>query len=191
MQRALHSRPARHPPHRQRWRSPIRRCLLPSSPAARTGTRPASPNCPATRPGLPALSATRSKANPVETAARDVVQQGIVDVGEGDRLPASRDSRRSHTLVLISSSDGYRGTGLVMQLGDHVGDQRAPAGLVRGPQPAAGVAVKYSWKRMWSLKCGSVCNFSQPPKTARRPFLSRRKMSITPAQFVGDLFQRQ
>ena len=30
----------------------------------------------------------------------------------------------------------------VMELGDHVGDQRAPAGLMRGAQPAAGVAVE-------------------------------------------------
>src|SRR5436190_22131137 len=50
--------------------------------------------------------------------------------------PASCDNRRSHALVLISNSPS-----LFMQLGDHIGDQGTPSGLVRGAQATAGVAV--------------------------------------------------
>ena len=46
------------------------------------------------------------------------------------------------------------------ELADQIRDQSGPTGLMRRAAAAAGVAVKYSWNRMLSLKCGSVWNFS-------------------------------
>jgi hypothetical protein len=106
MRPAPPSRPAPHRPRRRRWRSPSRRCPLPSDRAARPGTRPARRVAARHGPAGRACPPDAQEPDPVEAAAREVIQGGVVDVGESDRLPASCDRRHSQTLVLISYSEG-------------------------------------------------------------------------------------
>ena len=58
-------------------------------------------DCCAKRPGRRRRSARRSAARSSRSHVGEAVERGIVDVGQSDRLPASRDRRSSQTRVLI------------------------------------------------------------------------------------------
>src|SRR5262245_3905283 len=81
---------------------------------------------------------------------------------------------------------------LVMQLGDHVGDQRAPAGLVRGAEPLAGVAVVVFVEQdaVPEMRIGLhllVVAEDRAPALLVAP----EDVDQAAAQVVGDVLQRQ
>ena len=81
--------------------------------------------------------------DPVESAAREIIQGDVIDVGEGDRLAGllRQSAQPDPRIDLHTTTDSVHAPLLVMQLRDHVGDQGTPAGLMRGPQAATGIAV--------------------------------------------------
>src|SRR5215471_5090084 len=79
----------------------------------------------------------------------------------------------------------------IVQFGDHVGDQGAPAGLVRGAEPAAGVAVVVFVEQdvVLEMRIGLHLLVTAEDGAASL-VVAPEDVDEASAQFVGNLLQR-